>query len=74
MKLIDLLNGGDVPLIMYRTNSPFEDEEDMLYGYCKYENGELISLDGDNYYLNDEIFDWEYNGEILTVWIDVVWG
>lgn len=64
--------------IMYRTNSPIEAEEDMLMGYCRYENETLISLDGDSYYFDDEVVKYEMskddNGnEYLIVWIESEW-
>ena len=65
--------------IMYRTNSPVKTEEDMLVGYCRYENGNLTSLDSDSYCLDDEIIRHEMskddNGsEYLTVWIESEWA
>lgn len=59
--------------IEYRTWA--QDKSDVLAGYCKYENGKLISLDGDNYSLNDEIADYEFiitdDGKpLLTVWYE----
>lgn len=53
---------------MYRTW--IDNETDILFGYCKYINGELISEDGDIYSLDDEIEAYEYCEDIdeLVVW------
>ena len=64
--------------IMYRTNSPVDWEEDMLMGYCRYEDGKLVSLDGDSYYLEDFIVKHEMDtdskgNEYLVVWIESEW-
>lgn len=74
LRLRDLLS--DKPLeIEYRCNAPkCDDEDDMLFGYCRWDGNELISLDGDNYYLNDVIERYQCDGEHLTVWIEVVWS
>ena len=61
--------------IMYRTWAP--DESDILSGYCKYEDGKIISLDGDNYSLNDKFVKHELrtiDGEpMLIVWYESEW-
>ena len=78
LRLRDLLS--DKPFdIEYRCNAPkCDDEDDMLFGYCRWDGNELISLDGDSYYLNDVIenYEWRYTdeGDYLTVWIEVVWS
>ena len=64
--------------IMYRTNSPVDWEEDMLVGYCRYEEGKLISLDNDSYSLEDCIVKHEMDidnkgNEYLVVWIESEW-
>jgi len=41
---------------------------DEFFGGCRYENGELIPLDGDSYSLDDLYEEWEEDGEYLTVW------
>lgn len=48
---------------------------DFFAGICQYENGELLSLDGDNYSLDDEIYKYgegtAVTGEkMLTVWYE----
>ena len=46
----------------------------MLFGYCYWDGKELISGDGDNYYLNDIIERYQCDGKHLTVWIEVKWS
>ena len=77
MKVRDCLDlTRDCDCIMYRTNSPFEDEEDMLFGYASYKAGdnELTSEDGDNYSLNDEIYKYDWVRNDLIVWIRSEWS
>ena len=50
MKLKDILPSYPINNIEVRTNDPFGD--DMLFGFCHWTGTELISGDGDNYYLN----------------------
>ena len=67
----------DVKTIEYRCNGPVDeygDEEDMLFGFCHWIGGELISGDGDNYYLGDVIRYHEWDGDDLVVWIEVEWN
>lgn len=72
--LKDILN-KPYPLIMARTNSPFPEDEDELFGYCSWDGKELISLDGDNYYLDQPIYNWEYDesNNMLIYWFKVDW-
>jgi hypothetical protein len=46
----------------------------MLFGFCRWIGGELISGDGDNYYLGDVIRHYEWDGDDLVVWIEVEWN
>ena len=80
MKLRDILpRNNDIPLkIIVRTYDPFG--EDMLFGFCRWENGELISEDGDSYDLDDEVirFEMTYNPNkfceyLLTYWFESEW-
>lgn len=57
-------------LIEYRT---IVEGIDFFAGICRYEDGNLLSLDGDNYSLDDEIYKYgegtAVTGEkMLTVW------
>ena len=76
IRLRDLLPAGTKVDIQYRCNAPqMDDEEDMYFGFCYWDGKELISGDGDNYYLNDVIENFEWDGDTeLTVWIEVVWN
>ena len=81
----DLLRVYGDCAIMVRTNYPKnlrhdmsndEYEQGMLYGYCEWHDGELISDDGDNYYLDWVISKYEVaplSGD-LTIWLDVEWS
>lgn len=61
--------------IEFRCNSPIPEEEDMLMGYAYWNGEELISKDGDNYYLNDIIYAYKWiNDKYLTVWVEVKWN
>lgn len=73
MKLINIIDGKTIETIMYRTNSPFNDREDMLVGYCAYLDEELISLDGDSYSLDDEIEKYKWEDDMLIVWYKSTW-
>lgn len=87
MTLGNILNhyvkdGTDVYIpITYRTIIT-SSGDDVFAGFCRYENGELISEDGDNYSLEDEIIKYEMkldnsiNGTMqmhLTVWYESEW-
>lgn len=78
VRLKDLLPDYKKVQIQYRCNSPrfhADLEGDMLFGYCEWDGANLISGDGDNYYLNDIIDHHEWNDEShLTVWILVDWS
>lgn len=72
--------GEPISIIAMRVNAPpyfedYEKEKDMLIGYCSWDGKNLISLDGDDYFLNDPIDYWEYDNEnrILTCWSQVDW-
>lgn len=76
--LRDLLPAGKKIKVEYRCNSPKcwqNEEEDMLFGFAIWDGKELISGDGDNYYLKDvvERYEWE-NENYLTIWIGVGWN
>ena len=91
MKLKDILDELDMGEcleeleIQYRTRVEIDDEiQDIFAGYCKYDfkTGQLISEDGDNYSLNDEISDYVYeyydpedeeSGIYLIVWYESKW-
>lgn len=73
MKLRDILPDYPIEDISVRTNDPWGD--DMLFGYCHWTGTELISGDGDNYYLDDEISKYMFDLEKkrLVYWIESEW-
>ena len=74
--LRDLLPKGKKVKVQYRCNAPkMDDEEDMFFGYAVWTGEELVSEDGDNYYLGDVIEKYEWDGDMdLTIWIEVTWS
>lgn len=77
--LKEFLETLDTPIgcIEVRTNSPAEDEEDMLFGYCSWDGEKIGSLDGDSYEDDLRIYRWEYPPKEtnvgLTVWVKSEW-
>ena len=71
----EVTSGEDIRFIEYRTIEHTHNL-DVFNGACRWENQELISLDGDRYSLGDRFEKYEYNRDksILTVWEDSVWG
>jgi hypothetical protein len=76
--LKDLLPEGKKVKVEYRCNSPKcwqDEEEDMLFGYAIWTGNELISGDGDNYYLGDVVEKYEWESDMdLVIWIGVQWS
>ena len=74
MKVRDILPSYPLKYIEVRTNDPYG--EDMLFGYCHWTGVQLVSGDGDNYYLDEEISKYEFNEETgeLTYWIISKWS
>lgn len=75
MKLKDLLFEKMPVSIEYRCNEPKVFGGDMLFGHCYWNGEQLISGDGDCYYLDDEIekFELRESGQMI-VWIEVEWS
>ena len=79
MKLREILQriNRDIPFISYRTfvSLNTDDDTDIFAGACEYKDGEIISLDGDSYSLEDEISAYEYDKQnnILAVWYKSKW-
>lgn len=72
MKVKDILPEYPLNNITVRMNDPWEDN--MLFGYCAWDGKNLISLDGDSYYLDEEIVKYEYDAVgNLTYWISGQW-
>lgn len=74
--LKDLLPKDKKVKVQYRCNAPkIDDDEDMLFGYAIWDGKELISGDGDNYYLGDVVEKYEWESDMnLTIWIEVIWS
>lgn len=73
MILRDLIQDKKDIIIEFRTNSPVEEEKDMLFGYAKWTGEELESLDGDDYYLDEELYRAEIFNDSITVWFKSDW-
>lgn len=73
MRLRDILPDYPIEDISVRTNDPWGG--DMLFGYCHWTGTELISGDGDNYYLDDEISKYMFDLEKkrLVYWVESEW-
>ena len=74
MKVKDILPSYPLEWIEVRTNDPFGD--DMLFGYCHWTGTNLVSADGDNYYLDEEVVKYEFDEENrkLIYWIVSEWA
>lgn len=73
MKLIEILKMIDknIPFIAYRNIVSIDsDDVDLFTGACRWNDNKLISLDGDDYSLDEEISKYDYNEELnqLTIW------
>lgn len=56
----DLIKNKDYDFISYRVTPPKGVwEEDIFFGVCKSQNGQLIPLDGDTYCESEEVIRWE---------------
>lgn len=81
MKLKDILPKTPIEIIMVRVFLPEDicefEGEDTLFGYCGWDGVNLISHDGDSYYLDDEIvkytFDTGIDGVGLIYWEKSHW-
>ena len=72
MKLKDILPPYPLNNIQVRTSHPLD--KDMLFGYCHWTGTELISGDGDNYSIEDEISKYEFDKDgQLTYWFISEW-
>ena len=51
------------------------DGEDMLFGFCHWTGTELVSGDGDSYYIDDPVIKYEFDEQTrsLTYWFKGVW-
>lgn len=73
MKLKDIIPNYPLENIEVRTNNPFG--EDILFGFCSWTGTDLISEDGDSYYLDEEIVKYEFDkkNKELIYWIKSKW-
>lgn len=64
-------NNKDFDVIEYRhIKSIDSDDVDVLYGFAAYKNKMLMSVDGNNYHLSDNIIRHElYKNNWLVVWV-----
>jgi hypothetical protein len=75
----DIVQDDDYDGIEWRVTSPEDwDEPDMLFGACKFINGELIPLDGDTYSLDEIVVRYQKwsGGDIqngMTVVVEAEW-
>jgi len=77
VRVRDILPPTPIEKIEVRTNypdhlrnlTPNQEEWGMLFGYCSWDGNELKSLDGDNYYLDEEITGFRWWNGLLTYWI-----
>ena len=70
-QVLEQIDDSKIELIEYRTIIPIDsDDVDIFTGECAYNDGLIVSLDGDIYSLEDEICKYEENGRILTVWYE----
>ena len=70
MKLKDILPAHYIN-IQARTYGP--NGEDMLFGYCHWTSTELVSDDGDNYSIEEEIVKYEFDDYGLVYWFESEW-
>ena len=66
LRLEDIVHGYDFQLITFKIYLP--EGGDLTVGHCKYINGELISLDGDECSLKMPILKYKIDENKLTVW------
>jgi hypothetical protein len=71
--LKDILPSYPLRNIEVRTYDPFGD--DTLFGYCHWTGTELISGDGDNYYLDEVVLKYEFDEDKkhFTYWFESEW-
>lgn len=79
MKLKDVLDqyhGDKNIMIEVRCNSPLDDEDDMLFGWCMYDPAvqEIVMSHYDDYSLDMEIDRHQTTDGRLVVWISIEWS
>jgi len=75
MKITDIK--GDWPTVMVRCNAPDDEDDTILVGFFSYINGEISSLDGDIYSIEDEYESYEISeddeGPLLVLTFNAKW-
>lgn len=70
-EVLESIDFTEINLIEYRTIISIDsDDVDVLAGFCRYEDEQLISEDGDIYSLDDEIRKYMVEDGVLTVWYE----
>ena len=70
--LRNILTCSPIDKMYCRTYLP--DGRDILLGFCQWNGKNIISLDGDSYYLDEEITKYEFDEKgNLTYWIVSEW-
>ena len=74
----DILPPFPITEIEVRTNAPPDSgQEDMLFGYCRWDGEHLISIDNDTYYLQEKVTKYHFYHDQgtpkLVYWIESVW-
>lgn len=79
-EIIDKIGLKTIPTINYYTtfdNCDGHPIENFFTGIAAYENGELVSVDGNSYDINEKIIkydlDTDYGEPILCVWYESKW-
>lgn len=73
MKVKDILPDYPVKIMVRMFLPENTGSEDCLFGYCRWDGKELISEDGDSYFLEEEIVKYEFDNYGLTYWIKTGW-
>ncbi len=72
MKLKDILPLTPLESIEVRCFGP--NGEDILFRFCSWDGETINSIDGDSYYLDEEISKYEFDGDgNLTYWVVREW-
>lgn len=78
IKVRDILPNYPLNDIMVRTNYPKGVDDytgdGILLGYVVWNGKELISLDGDTYYLDEYVTRYEWDNGQLIYWIHSIWS
>ena len=70
IKLKDILPNHSID-IQVRTYDP--DGKDILFGFCHWTGNELVSIDGDNYSVDEEVLKYSFDEDGLIYWFESEW-